>query len=265
MRIGWKPPTGRIPLTMWMHQQPHSAPRIGSATQPMSPTPVMKISRGSFPRSHPPLLPSQTARHFQRDTRFETTRICFQSSIWGMRDMEMQKRSWPARRSITWIWWGHRRKSIDGRPESTMALPRSMSPSMGTPSRLAVHQGKPAAVGPLPGRALRRCSPSRVGLQRAGAARCEITGRTRDSEPSRDGGMRLPCTLHDSASRRKHSSHSLLRVQALKEFMRKPFVEWVDVDHGLLVSHVPTSSISFLQRHALCVESMTGTLESHHM
>jgi hypothetical protein len=57
----------------------------------------------------------------------------------------------------------------------------------------------------------------------------------------------------------------MLSGQAWKEFMRKPFVEWVCVDHGLLVSHVPISSMSLLQRHAMCVEYMTGKLEFHHI
>jgi hypothetical protein len=57
----------------------------------------------------------------------------------------------------------------------------------------------------------------------------------------------------------------MLSEQALKESMRKPFVEWVCVDHGMLVSRVPISSMSLLQRHSMCVDYMTGKPESHHI
>jgi hypothetical protein len=104
-------------------------------------------------------------------------------------------------------------------------------------------------------------------MQRAGVARCEINALGRDSELSRYGGMRptLPWKLHANASKPRNLRNYTLSEQVLKAFMHKPFVEWVCVDHGILVSHVLISSRWLLQLLSMCVDYMTGKLGPRHI
>jgi hypothetical protein len=89
---------------------------------------------------------------------------------------------------------------------------------------------------------------------------------------------RCPVRDHWTRSRqrtlsvRRHEAHTALQsagqreqTEELKEFLRKPFVEGVCVNYGLVVSHVLTFSMWFLQRHSAGADSRAGKRESHHI